>query len=259
MKTNNLYNINFFSKTLLLIVLGCFNAVLLQSKEPDTPKISNISFSLTGNNIVIHYDILDYEKKDKYYITLEVYNTKEEKLRPLSLEGDVNTTVYGGNGKTIVWHVKNDYPNFNDSIYVKIMASVYTYKGWEDLVLWPTLYPGASLYKHKGKKAWLLLGVASYGSLGAALLYNNMAKNSYDQYKQAVTKETRDKYFQQAGEQRKLSNQFFYSSLGLWIINYGVTYFLINNDYKNIGNASVSLIPGFSEDSVLNLKFTLNF
>ena len=104
---------------LLLIVTGSFSQ-----------KIGNIRAEQDGNNIVIHYDIINLSGAETFDISLYLSIDEAEFTGPLrSVSGDVGMNVAAGRNKKITWYVLEERESLkSNSVEFKVMARTYNAK-----------------------------------------------------------------------------------------------------------------------------------
>lgn len=74
-------------------------------------RVRNVRFTEQEDVVIVKYD-LDGEVGQKYKVSLLLSSDagKSFKIRPQEVRGDVGRGVKPGTGKTIVWHVREDFP-----------------------------------------------------------------------------------------------------------------------------------------------------
>ncbi len=215
---------------IILILIGMNSSILSQ---PSThARVENIDFELINNKLIINYDIVNFNKGDKFYVWIEIFNSKDHEIIPRYVTGDVNLVVAGGRNKNIIWNIFKDQPEFNDEIYVKVSAIKYF--SYERLLLLSAIYPGLGNYKiNKKKISWLIGGVA-YGSLISSVIWEQIARTNYNNYKNELIPAERDELYDKAINRRNLSNALLIASSGIWIGRIGYTLWEKSKYDKNL-------------------------
>jgi len=78
-------------------------------------------------------------------------------------------------------------------------------------------FPGLGLSRiNQGKPHWLR-GVAGYGCIAGAIIYNQKAVSSYDDYLGASDPKKIDEYYNNSVRQDNLSEIFMYAAIGIWV------------------------------------------
>jgi hypothetical protein len=235
---------------LIVCILVIFPFFLIYGQKPTNLTISNIDFNLYEDQVIINYDLTDTLDNCECYIEMEVYNSMNEPINAKTIKGDVNKLVEPGKDKFIIWEIKEDYPDFNDSIFITIIALKYDQTDLGKDLLLSTIYPGLTQYRENKKKSFLILGLTGYGLLCSSFLLEKMAMDDYNKYKNLEAASERDVYFNKALHKRKMSNSLLYSGLATWAINYG---FVI---YKHrTGNKKLLL----DNHTALKVNFQYNY
>jgi hypothetical protein len=91
---------------------------------------------LTGESVILHYDLIDTIKARTY--TINVYASKDSYLAPLQkIKGDAGLEVRPGQNKKIVWSSKEELgPTFRGDIELEVRGRVYIpfvkFEGFQD-------------------------------------------------------------------------------------------------------------------------------
>ncbi len=102
-------------------------------------------------------------------------------------------------------------------------------------MLYSALMPGAGqAYLKRGGAAWLM-GVATYGLVGAAVMQNNAAVDAYENYKTEEDTNKKNDYLNDAETKYNQSQMLLYAAAGTWFANM-VWVALMPSDSKRFKN-----------------------
>ena len=122
----NKININCFNKfNYYLFFLLCFvffNLFPLILNGQYESSISKPRLSLTDDQLIIEYDILGSNDKEKYNVKIEILDENGEKIPATKLSGDVGHNVKGGNNKKIIWNLSEDNVSLRSNINIQVIA-----------------------------------------------------------------------------------------------------------------------------------------
>ena len=108
-------------KPLLLgIIFYLLFSSVLQAQEI---QITNIN--LRGDNVEIHYNLID-ERIDRSYI-INLYTSKDNFIQPMNLaKGDIGIDVAVGNKKVITWNAKEELgADFDGAVSLELKGNYY--------------------------------------------------------------------------------------------------------------------------------------
>jgi hypothetical protein len=77
---------------------------------------------ISDNNLIIQYDILNTKSSDFFIIWVEVTDAKGNKIKALSVNGDVGHDIKGGKNKRITWNFINDSIFIDEDLFVEVKA-----------------------------------------------------------------------------------------------------------------------------------------
>ncbi|MEO9482540.1 MAG: Ser-Thr-rich GPI-anchored membrane family protein [Ekhidna sp.] len=95
------------------------------------------SVSIKGNDVIIHYDLLDDDLSRKY--TLWLYSSVDNYVQPLTkVEGDIGIDLAVGGNKLLIWHAKEELgEEFKGDVALEIKGKRYipfvTLNNFEDI------------------------------------------------------------------------------------------------------------------------------
>lgn len=218
MKIRILLLISFF----VFIICGSSHSqIIVESKA----KIQNVDFMMINDQLVINYDLVNTKPRERFNITVNIFTVAGKEIDAQAFSGDVNSDVSGGYKKKIIWDIQKDIAYIEDEIIVRVLAELQnpkiikpTSKG--TALFLSTLYPGWGSAKITRKKAHVLKGLLAYGCVAGAVVYNYKAYDNYEKYKNAFEVNESDKLFEDAENQRMISEVFLYSAVAVWSLEY---------------------------------------
>jgi hypothetical protein len=210
-------------------------------------QISNIDFELVEGNIVITYDLLKAEKTERFIVFVNAITESGDTILARSVTGDVNEDVSGGRKKSITWNYQRDNFFTKEAFHIEVTAlpqlvdisDISPYDKYPTLaksILMTTVYPGWASTKLKDGKPHWVKGIAGYGCLALAYVYNNKAANSYKDYKNSMDRNERNNLYDDAVSQKQLSSIFAFSALAVWVMDYTCIIISHNKLMKNAYN-----------------------
>jgi hypothetical protein len=243
-------------------IILAFTGIQSFSQELTKTKIENIDFQLQEGKIVITYDLLRSEKTERFIVSVNAITESGDTIPARSLTGDVNENVSGGRKKTILWDYQRDNFFTREAFHIEVFAlpqmvdiselSPYdSYPGLGKSILMTTVYPGWASTKLKDGKPHWIKGIAGYGCLAMAFVYNNKAVTSYDNYQSSMIRKDRNSFYDDAVSQKQLSSVFAFSALAVWVMDYTCIIISHNKLIKNAYNAYEQKISfGYDVDPI---------
>ncbi|MBM4169754.1 MAG: hypothetical protein FJ215_11475 [Ignavibacteria bacterium] len=144
------------------ISLPCISAIMFfllgtllqaQEKRPEEVRLANLDWSISGNTVVISYDLIA-PPENLYAVSVVLLREDDRafKLVPKSLSGHVGEGKYSGQARQIRWAYRQDVPQglSGDRYYFEI--HVYPVTGTS-----PWLYVGLGAVAAAGGAAAILL------------------------------------------------------------------------------------------------------
>lgn len=199
---------------------------------------------LSDENLIIQYDILNAKSSDFFMVWIEVTDAAGNKIKALSITGDIGKEIKGGRNKRITWNLSNDSILIDEDISVEVKAEkiiiqeeqaetetseeTKTIKVDEgnagmkeiskgNMVLSSVVLPGWGQTKtNKGKPYWLI-GAAGYGCLAGSVILNRSASSAYDDYKKSMDLDESNALFDKALQRNSVSKVLAYSAIGIWV------------------------------------------
>jgi len=236
----------------LTVILGLYNSgCFAQTKV----KISKPHLELKDNYINIYYDILNSSQSDKFNIWVELTDSSGYRIDVKSLFGDLGENISGGNSKKITLDLTVDsiylYTGIFVQIYAELLKSAETSEkikpartvNRSGAIFQSVLFPGWGLSRiYKGKPHWLK-GVAGYGFVTAAVIYNKQAISSYKDYLNTSDLQEIENFYNNSVKRDNISEICAYAAIGIWVTDLVWT---IAGSSKPNNNPKYSHVKGFS-------------
>ena len=210
-------------KSLVILLIGIFiiNPVLAQKKAE--VKITDLQYA--GNKVIISYDIVNYDKNDRFVIWVDIYLANDSLCKDAqTFEGDIGTKVKGGKDKLITWDLKADNVFIDENIKIEVMAKYMESDiGVGTAVLYSVIYPGLGNYKLSRKKSYLVVGAVAYTFLGASIIFNSNYRKNFDEYLSSTDINESDDLYRKSKNQKLASKIFGFTALGIWVTDIIIT------------------------------------
>ncbi|MGE5406736.1 MAG: hypothetical protein ACM3NR_03400 [Methanosarcina sp.] len=202
--------------------------------------ITSPNMQFDGSQLKIAYDIVDKTTTDQFFVWVEMQKKNGERIKAVSLTGDIGEKIKAGPNKSIAWVPSSDSVFLNEEILVEVMAEKYVpkfHKG--QMVLLSALMPGLGQSKIKGKPYWMA-GVASYGALAGGFAMRSAGNKNYDAYLHDENPVSRNKLMEKAQNELNLSGVLIVSGAAIWAANL-IWVAAIPNEFQPLKNARFSL------------------
>jgi len=235
LKQESYFNIMTITK---IFTIGILLFICIPGAGQTTIKLSKPRLELKDNKINIYYDILNSNQNDKFKVWIEVTDSTQNKIIPISITGDLGENVTGGNNKMIIWDFVSDSIFLDNGIYVQLNSELLISPEIKEVskaqelmkpekiikrggvIFQSVIFPGWGLSRiNKGKPHWIK-GVASYGCIAASVLYNKKAISSYNNYLDSDIAQDINNFYNSSVKEDKLSEVFAYSAIGIWAIDF---------------------------------------
>lgn len=214
MKTNQTYRM----LTLVALVIGILSANPALGQLSSEVKLKNVDLNYTDEKILISYSLSGYPS-DNYFVWVEIFNSRDQKLAASSISGDINS-VKGAGNKTICWDIKNDGITINENIYAKVYARYIPYLKTSAAISKSTVFPGWGDYQYtKGKPHWVK-GIIGYSLISGSALMNYQASKHLDQYRRSGLPSSQDPSYSDAKQFRTYSFVMAASAFAIWVWGY---------------------------------------
>ncbi len=230
----------------LVLLFALVNPVQLSGQSKAV--ITNVDFTVEGNQFIVTYDILKAKSGELFNIRLVITAVTGKSYNPVTMTGDVGDNVTAGKGKRIVWDLEKDNVFINEEIFVEVKSiprsgtvvtsevqppvtepekvkPAVTKETGNRLISkggaigLSAIVPGLGINKMKGGGAYALLSLPVYGAAAGGLVFMLTSNSAYNKYKDATTAADRDNYFDKARKQQNLSKILFISAGAVWAIN----------------------------------------
>lgn len=198
---------------------------------------------LADDNLVIQYDILNAKSSDFFVVWIEVTDAAGNKVKALSVTGDIGNDIKGGKNKRINWDFGNDSIYIDENIFVEVKAEKIVVQEEQaqtkttdetknikadegsmgmkgiskgNMILSTVVVPGWGQTKtNKGKPYWLI-GAAGYSCLAGSVILNLNSRSVYDDYKSEMDPDASNNLFEKANQRKNFSKYLAFSAIGIW-------------------------------------------
>ncbi|MCF8364947.1 MAG: hypothetical protein K9H16_04150 [Bacteroidales bacterium] len=213
----------------IFIIAACAGFLTLLSNPlhaQTKARVENVDFFLEGDNLIITYDIVKASTGETFDVSVNISTQKGTPIKAYALSGDYGKGVYGGNFKRIAWDLAKDNVVIDDEIFVEVfLAESNPFLSPKSngkvsvggAMLRSLVFPGWGNNYAKGGGAYWLIGVAAYGSAGAAVYFNNQAYNKYEDYKISLDAAERDQLYQDASDSQDMQKNMMIVAGAIWI------------------------------------------
>ena len=212
-------------KIIVTIILVVF---CLQLIAQDNYSITNIKlfYDKVSEEININYDLLPANSNAQFKIVPEFYYSNGQKIFASAYTGEgIETFTNCGNSKIIRWKPKQDnVKGINENIYVVLNVKREIKISTGSHLLKSAILPGWGDYRLNNSWYYAGFGIVAYGAVSGAILYNHIAANTYNNYKNSMDIAQSNKLFSDAKNQQKISNILAISSAAIWAIDLARVY-----------------------------------
>ena len=232
--------------------------ILLNFPGSAQNKMNSPLLRFQDNQLFISYDLEGFGF-DSYMVSVEILDSKRNRINATSLKGDIGNNIKAGPGKEITWDIGRDQYKLNENISVRIVSTPNLSVNKSKLVLSSMILPGLGQSMYHKKSSYLLLGAAGLGCLGSSILLNQQASKNYTSYLESI--QTDNLLYDKSVNQDKISKTLAFTALGIWTANLIWTLALPKNKAASAisGMEIVPLQLGKHYDGLaLNLKINLN-
>jgi len=215
-----------YSILILLVICAYFTILNNQAYAQSKAIVENVDFFIENDNLIITYDIVKARTGETFDVSVKISTVKGTPIKAYALNGDIGTGVYGGNFKRIEWNLAKDNVVIDDEIFVEVFATAphsplspisAKQVSVGGAMLRSALFPGwGNCYAKKGGAYWLI-GLAAYGSAGAAILFNNKAYNKYEDYKNSTSASERNQLYQDANDSYDMQKRMIIVAGTIWV------------------------------------------
>jgi hypothetical protein len=183
-------------------------------------QVENTIIENVNRKLEVKYDLIKTKPGQLFKITLQITKSNGNMITAKSLTGDIGEKIVGGANKKITWDYIADGILLNDEISIEVFADLINpeYHLGKSLML-SAIWPGLGMSSVESKKPYWLLGVATYGCLGASYYYNKKANDSYNLYLNNTDETLNKELLKKSQDQNKLSKNLAYTAIGIWGVN----------------------------------------
>ena len=186
-------------------------------------RIENTMLEIDEGRLIITYDLVYTGHDERFNVWINITKTSGEVINAGNISGHIGKNIAGGKGLTIVWNYEDDNIGYEGEVDVQVMAEpivVSTLK-IEKVLLKSAVLPGWGLYDIEKSSPYFLFGVAGYGSIAAALIYNSKSDKSYADYLDSNEIIERESLFDDYTRQVGTSRIFGITAAAIWIVDFG--------------------------------------
>lgn len=238
---------NMWKFSIIFVVLFSF-AFLSSVLAQEPVKLSKPRLELIDNYINIFYDIFNTDESVKFKIWVEITDSTGNKVDARALSGDIGENVSGGNDKKITWDLTTDSIYPDAGVYIQINAEIIRSSkriSRSGVCLKSLAFPGWGLTSMNKSKLHWLKGVAGYGCITAAVVYNKKAISSYNDYLIINDLNEADTYYDNSVKYDNLSEIFAYTAIGIWVTDFIWTV---------AGSSNMNNEPGYAQAKGFSIK-----
>lgn len=213
------YNLAFVLYLILLLATSNINSFAQTSA-----RIENTSLQLDNGRLIITYDLINTRADERFNVWIDIRKSTGEEIKAKSLSGHIGKNIVGGRGLNIIWNFENEGIDYEGNISVHVLAELVTIQNLklERILIKSAVFPGWGLYDIKKVYPYLLIGAAGYGSIAAALIYNNKSNITYDLYKEeSYDVSKRESLYNDFTRQYNASKIFRISAIAIWVLDIG--------------------------------------
>jgi hypothetical protein len=162
--------------------------------------ISDVSFRLENNMIVVEYNIISSLPDEKFTIELKFVSETDQIIFPKSLTGDIGKNIEAGRGKRIIWDYVSDRFEFSGNIKAVVnIAPSPTHSRGPSYALLSVAVPGlGGHFVQENKIRPIATTVSTVGLLTYGILMKSKSNKYYDDYKQCVDYADYQTYYDKA-------------------------------------------------------------
>ncbi len=147
-------------------------------------KIENTSLEIDRGRLIITYDLINTRPDERFNVWISISKSSGQEIKARNISGHVGNNIVGGKGLNVVWDFEGEGMNVDDEVNIQVMAELVTVHNLriEKVLIKSAVFPGWGLYDMDKVSPYLLVGVAGYSTLTAALIYNGKSNTIYEEY-----------------------------------------------------------------------------
>jgi hypothetical protein len=225
------YNLTFILYLILLQLTSNINSFAQTSA-----RIENTSLQIDNGRLIISYDLINTRADERFNVWVDIRKSSGQEIKAKNISGHIGKNIVGGRGLNIIWNFESDGIDFEGNIDVQVLAELETVHNLkiERILVKSAVFPGWGLYDIQKFKPYLLIGVAGYSSLAAALVYYNKSNITYDNYLTSPTIAERAALYNDYTRQEDATKLFGISAAAIWILDIGWATINYLNETKRI-------------------------
>jgi len=206
---------------LYLILLQVISSI--NSFAQTSARIENTGLEIDNGRLIISYDLVNSKPNERFNVWIEISQSSGQEIKAKNISGHLGKNIVGGKGLNIIWNFESEGVDFEGNVNVKVLAELVTVHNLkiERILIKSAVFPGWGLYDLEKVYPYLLIGAAGYGSLVAALIYNNKSNITYDKYLGANTIRERESLYDDFTKQEDAIKIFGISAAAIWILDIG--------------------------------------
>ncbi|UCH15133.1 MAG: hypothetical protein JSV22_03995 [Bacteroidales bacterium] len=203
---------------ILLLVISNIN-----SFTQTYARIENTNLEVDEGRLIISYDLINTRPNERFDVWVDISNASGQAIRTKNISGHIGKNIVGGKGLNIIWNFESEGIDFEGNINVQVMAELVTVHNLkvERILIKSAVFPGWGLHDIEKINPYLLIGVAGYGSVAAALIFNSKSNVTYDKYLSSDDIVERETLYSDFNKQENTTKIFGYSAAAIWILDIG--------------------------------------
>ncbi len=220
------------------------------------PTINNIQHKISGDSLIITYQISEIKKSEKYLIEVDVIeDTSFRKISLTFAEGDIGYLGHLDQNSTYQIIAKLSLLNLQKSIFkVNIKVSTYEKLGGPSNALMSLVLPGSGgyyVFEKKAQSKYFLLTATSSVLVLATLNARSKYKKMYSRYQKSnLYQEDIDYYYRQSSKFYKQYKILLYSTMFVWGSDVAM---VALKGYSNKKNKNLKIHPNQNHQTRLHL------
>ncbi len=186
-------------------------------------RIDNTNLEIDEGRLIVSYDLMNTRPNERFNVWIEIRKSSGEEIRAKNVSGHVGKNIVGGKGLYIIWNFESEGIDYEGNINVQVMAELVTVHNLkiERILIKSAVLPGWGIYDMDKVSPYLLIGVAGYGSIAAAFIYNSKSNNTYDKYLESNDTDERASLYDDFTIQQNATKIFGISAAAIWVLDIG--------------------------------------
>ncbi len=187
-------------------------------------RIDNTNLEIDEGRLIVSFDLMNTKPNERFNVWIEIRKSSGEEIKAKNVSGHVGKNIVGGKGLYIIWNFESEGIDYEGNINVQVMAELVTAHNLkiERILIKSAVLPGWGIYDMEKLNPYLLIGVAGYGSLAAAFIYNSKSNNTYDKYSNEFDDpDKRQSLFDDSERQYNTAKIFGISAAAIWVLDIG--------------------------------------